>query len=40
MKEKYIKPVIETEEVLERVVLACSLQAGACNPKAGPYSTS
>jgi len=35
MKKKYIKPVLETEEILERVVLGCSLQEGACDPKAG-----
>ncbi len=35
MKKKYIKPIIETEEILERVVLECTLQEGSCDPKAG-----
>ena len=39
MKKKYIKPIIETEEILERVVLRCSLQEGGCDPKAGLSSS-
>jgi hypothetical protein len=41
MKKKYIKPILETEEILERVVLSCSLQEGSCDPEFdGPTSTS
>jgi len=40
MKEKYIKPVLETEEVLERVVLTCSLQNGTACMAMQPTSSS
>ena len=42
MKKKYIKPVLETEEILERVVLTCTVTSGdsGCEAAKGQTSTS
>jgi len=34
-KKKYVKPIVETETILERVALACSkvTEAGGCSPR-------
>ncbi len=34
-KKKYVKPIVETETILERVALACSkvTESGGCDPR-------